>query len=54
MTVSDRPRLEQKVEETRPPSGQIAIAKLILKRDREGRGKIKVTDEMRRVASFDL
>ena len=54
MTVSDRPRLEQKVEETRPPSGQIAIAKQILKRDREGRGNIKVTDEMRRVASFDL
>ena len=54
MTVSNRPRLERKAEETRPPSGQIAIAKLILKRDREGRGNIKVTDEMRRVASFDL
>ena len=54
MTVSNRPRLEQKAEETRPSSGQIAIAKLILKRDREGRGNIKVTDEMRRVASFDL
>lgn len=54
MTVSNRPRLEQKAEETRPSSGQIAIAKLILKRDREGRGNIKVTDEMRHVASFDL
>lgn len=54
MTVSNRPSLEQKVEETRPPSGQIAIAKLIRKRDREGRGNIKVTDKMRRVASLDL
>lgn len=54
MTVSSRPRLERKVKDARPPSGQIAIAKLILKREREGRGNIKVTDEMRRVASFDL
>lgn len=54
MTVCNRPRLERKGKDTRPPSGQVAIAKLILKREREGRGNIKVTDEMRRVASFDL
>ena len=54
MTVSNRPETVQDVKGERPPRGQIAFAKLILKREREGKGKIRVTDEMRRVASFDL
>lgn len=54
MTVSNRPEAVQDVKGERPLRGQIAFAKLILKREREGKGKIRVTDEMRRVASFDL
>lgn len=44
----------EKTQSTRPPEGQIALAKLIVKREKEGKGKIKVTDEMRRVAAYDL
>lgn len=44
----------EKTQSARPPEGQIALAKLIIKREKEGKGKIKVTDEMRRVAAYDL
>ena len=54
MTVSNRPEAVQDVKGERPPRGQIAFAKLILKREREGNGTIRVTDAMRRVAAFEL
>lgn len=47
-------RQPDKTQSARPPEVQIAFAKLIVKREKEGKGKIKVTDEMRRVAAFDL
>ncbi|RUQ12927.1 RNA helicase [Corynebacterium genitalium] len=33
---------------------QIAAAKLIVKRDKEGKGKVAITPDILRAASFDL
>lgn len=46
-TVHHRPTLQ-------PTRGQIAAAKLILKRDREGKGRVKITPQIRQLAAYEL
>ncbi|WP_295624114.1 hypothetical protein [uncultured Corynebacterium sp.] len=35
-----------------PDRAQVAAARLIIKRDREGKGNIRITDRIRRIAEF--
>ncbi|WP_231494046.1 RNA helicase [Corynebacterium vitaeruminis] len=49
-TSRDRDRLPRYPE--RPSKGQIAAAKLIIKRAEEGKGKLPVTPGVRYMASF--
>lgn len=35
-----------------PDRGQVAAARLILKREREGKGNIRITDRIRRYAAY--
>ncbi|MFD5867232.1 hypothetical protein ACFWGD_01270 [Corynebacterium sp. NPDC060344] len=35
-----------------PDRAQVAAARLIIKRDREGKGNIRVTDRIRRLAAY--
>ncbi|QPK83678.1 RNA helicase [Corynebacterium qintianiae] len=35
-----------------PTAGQIAAAKLIVKRDREGKGKVKITPKIEYLANY--
>lgn len=47
--IEDAP---QPVEGRVPDRAQVAAARLIIKRDREGKGNIRVTDRIRRIAEY--
>ncbi|MCR5929825.1 RNA helicase [Corynebacterium sp. zg912] len=44
----------QKRAGNRPSRGQIAAAKLILKRDQEGKGRVVITERIRELAAHEL
>ncbi|MEH0146533.1 RNA helicase [Corynebacterium sp. Q4381] len=53
-TPTHSSRATQRSTGHRPSRGQIAAAKLMVKREQEGKGRVEITPKIRELAAFEL